>query len=100
MVQAIKHDRYLESLCERIRPQYDELRLNVPVFSKHKKNVQIAEIDVLAIRDNRFDIYEVKCSYRIMKAKKQLKRLKKLMPRARELFFFCGESGDLEKIVF
>jgi len=51
------------------------------------------------VKDGRIDIYEVKCSYRKTKARKQLERLKKLFPEIKSLFFFCGESGMLERLV-
>ena len=56
----------------------------------------MAEVDILACKDGVCDIYEVKCSYRICKAKKQIRRIRK----SEELtigkaFFFCGESDIL-----
>jgi len=97
VIAAIKHDRYLESLCDRIRSDYDEIFTNVEFFSKRRR--KIAEIDILAVKDNKYYVYEVKCSYRIAKAKKQLRKIKKLLPNIHKMFFFCGESGLLETIV-
>jgi len=84
-------------LCDRIRSEYDELFTNVELFSKRKRKV--AEIDILAVRGNSYHVYEVKCSYRISKAKRQLRKIKKLVPGIRKMFFFCGESGLLEIVV-
>jgi len=97
VVITLKHDRYLEDLCEQIKGDYDDIYTNVELFSKRKR--KIAEIDILAVKDNRYYVYEVKCSYRISKAKRQLRKIKKLLPRVRQLFFFCGESGIVEAIV-
>jgi hypothetical protein len=66
----------------------------VPLYSKKKRLV--AEIDILAVKDGSFDVYEVKCSYRITKAKHQLKKIRKIFPNdIRKAFFFCGESGSI-----
>jgi len=58
----------------------------------------IGEIDILAYKEGYCDVYEVKCSYRISKAKRQMKKIKKILSplsRVRNCFFFCGESGTL-----
>ena len=96
MVKRIKHDVYLQSLYERIKPEYDSLSKNVRLFSKRGR--VIAEIDILAAKENTFDVYEVKCSHRITKARKQLYKIKKLMPQVNNMFFFCGESGVLREV--
>ncbi|RMF56092.1 hypothetical protein D6745_00260 [Candidatus Woesearchaeota archaeon] len=97
MARKLKHDRYVEALCEIIKSEYDEIILNIPLYSKRKRKV--AEIDILARKGKDYDAYEVKCSYRILKAKKQLRKIKKLLPNINNLFFFCGESGKLEAII-
>ncbi|MCB9362930.1 hypothetical protein H6504_05825 [Candidatus Woesearchaeota archaeon] len=98
-IAKLKHDRYIEDLCSKIEQEYDVLYTNVPVFSKRNKRRRVAEIDVLAVKENKYDVYEVKCSYRITKAKKQLKRIKRLLPRVTNSFFFCGESSSLEMVL-
>lgn len=100
MQRLSKHDSYLEAVCNRIRSEYDEVSINVPLFSRNtrKKNI-LAEIDILARKGDHYDVYEVKCSYRIYKARKQLSRIKRILPQVRNTFFFCGESGTLEEIV-
>jgi hypothetical protein len=68
----------------------------VPLYSPKKRLV--GEIDVLAFKDDVCDIYEVKCSYRIAKAKRQLEKVKKHIEKAspvRNIFFFCGEAESL-----
>ena len=96
MVKRIKHDIYLQNLYERIKPEYDSVSKNVRLFSKRGR--VIAEIDILATRENICDVYEVKCSYRITKARKQLARIKRLLPYVDGMFFFCGESGMLREL--
>jgi len=80
-------------LSNRIKDNYDSISVNVPV--KHSKR-SLGEVDIIAKKGNRFDLYEVKCSYRILKAKKQLIRLKKYLKleNARS-YFYCGSSNML-----
>ena len=79
-----------------IKSDYDSVSKNVRLFSKRGRVV--AEIDLLARRKNSCDAYEVKCSYRITKAKKTAQKIKKLMPQVDNLFFFCGASGVLQEL--
>ena len=64
-----KHDQYVEELCSRIKEDYDSISKNI-VLKKKKRS--LGEIDILAKKGNSIDLYEVKCSYRITKAKKQV----------------------------
>ena len=88
-----KHDRYVLELSNRIKDNYDSISVNVPV--KYSKR-SFGEIDIIAKKGDRFDLYEVKCSYRILKAKKQLSRMKKYLnlKNARS-YFYCGNSKAL-----
>lgn len=62
---------------------------------RHSKR-SLGEIDIIAKKGDRFDLYEVKCSYRIMKAKKQLDRLKKYLKLENtRSYFYCGNSKSL-----
>ena len=90
-----KHDRYLEELCEQLEDDYDLILKNIPLLSKKRRRV--AEIDILAIKGDKCDVYEVKCSYRKTKAKRQLEKIRKLL-EIRHCFLFCGESGKIEAI--
>lgn len=96
--RLIKHDRYLQVLYERLESNYDSLSTNLVLYSK-RKNRKVAEIDLIAYREDTCDVFEVKCSYRVVKAKKQLKKIKKLMPEVKRTFFYCGESDVIENIV-
>lgn len=63
-----------------------------------KRRRLVAEIDILAIRDGVCDVYEVKCSHRIVKARQQLRKIEKVLSRTHtvgDTFFFCGASGSL-----
>jgi len=99
VAQHLKHDAYVEVLCERIRADYDQVYLNVPVFSKARKKRKIGEIDLLAEKDGKYDVYEVKCSFRLTKARKQLQKMKRVYPNVDNCFFFCGKSGLLTGIL-
>ena len=62
----------------------------------HERKRSLAEIDIIARRGNQIDIYEVKCSHRIFKAKKQLVRIKRILniPES-DAYFYCGASKML-----
>ena len=88
-----KHDRYVLELSSKIRDNYDSLSLNVPIKS-YKRS--LGEIDIMAKKGNRFGLYEVKCSFRILKAKKQLKRLRTILNLKNvRSYFYCGNSKML-----
>jgi hypothetical protein len=99
-----KHDKYVHKLYEQIKDSYDIIDKHVS-FDNTKR--RMAEVDIIAKRGNIVDIYEVKCSYRITKARKQLKRIKRILNFEKKilnaerinLFFFCGASSKLEEVV-
>ncbi|PLW79300.1 hypothetical protein C0585_08475 [Candidatus Woesearchaeota archaeon] len=85
---------YVEELSSIIEDEYDFVLRNIPIYSK--RNRLVGEIDLMGIKDDKIDVYEVKCSHRIVKAQKQLKKIKKYYKdKVRNTFFFCGESGAL-----
>ncbi|MDP3734719.1 MAG: NERD domain-containing protein [Nanoarchaeota archaeon] len=91
-----KHDRHIENLCQKLKSDYDLVLRNVPLYSQKKR--RIAEIDVVAFTDNYCDVFEVKCSYRITKARRQLHKIKKILSltsKVRHTFFYCGNSDKL-----
>ena len=91
-----KHDRYVLELSSKIKGEYDSVSVNVPI--KHSKR-SLGEIDILAKKGNRFDLYEVKCSYRIVKARKQLRRLKNILNlEIAGSYFYCGNSKALVSV--
>ena len=90
-----KHEHYVHLLSRIVESSYDEVLLNVPLYSKRKRLV--GEIDLVGIKDGSYDIYEVKCSYRIAKARRQLEKIRNHMRdyRIKDAFFFCGASRAL-----
>lgn len=90
----MKHDNYVDRLESLLKGKYDKIMKNYSIYGT--KSVQ-AEADLIGIKDDKIDVYEVKCSYRIHKAEKQLKRLKRLM-HATHTYFYCGSSGALVEI--
>ncbi|MBU1975316.1 MAG: hypothetical protein KKG59_02830 [Nanoarchaeota archaeon] len=61
------------------------------------KGRKVGEIDLLAHKDGHTDVFEVKCSPRKVKARKQLKRIKKhIGPENTRCFFYCGASKEIE----
>jgi len=94
-----KHDRYVESLSETLLSQYALILRNVMIYSSNKRCV--AEVDLLGLNEEYCDIYEVKCSHRIAKARQQLRKVRKLLSAeqyVRHSFFYCGNSKELVKI--
>ena len=88
-----KHDQYVLELSHRIKGEYDSISLNVPV-RRFKRS--LGEVDIIATKGSRTDLYEVKCSYRILKAKKQLSRIKNILNvKDAKTYFYCGNSKML-----
>lgn len=91
-----KHDKHVDDLCEKLKSDYDLILKNIPLYSKKKRRV--AEIDILAFSDDYCDVFEVKCSHRITKARKQLYKIRKILSTnssVRHTFFYCGDSREL-----
>ena len=95
-IKPSKHDRYVLELSDKIKGKYDSVSVNVPI--RHAKR-SLGEIDILAKKGDRLDLYEVKCSYSILKAKKQLARMKKYLKLTdARSYFYCGNSKLLVTI--
>lgn len=95
-IRLSKHDRYVLELSNKIKNNYDSISINVPI--RHSKR-SLGEIDIIAKKGNTFDLYEVKCAYRIVKARKQLIRIKRhLNLNNARSFFYCGNSKMLVTI--
>lgn len=90
-----KHDRYVQRLYDRIKDDYDAIERNVVLSSKKCRR---AEIDLIGYKDDEMHIYEVKCSYRCIKAKRQLLRILRLLKRPAVAFFYCGSADRLERV--
>ena len=91
-----KHDKYVLELKDKIKHKYDSVSVNVKVASKKRS---LGEIDIVAKKGNKVDLYEVKCSYRIVKARKQLNKMKRLMNLNKsKTYFYCGSSESLVSV--
>lgn len=116
MLHTNKHDRYVQRLYDRIKDDYDAVERNV-VFSSRKcrkcmndmhfracsqkcalATCAQAEADIIAYRGDEVHVYEVKCSYRFAKAKKQLLKVLRLLKRPAVAYFYCGSADRLEII--
>ncbi|MBI2208790.1 hypothetical protein HYU50_04825 [Candidatus Woesearchaeota archaeon] len=88
-----KHDRYVLELRDKIRHRYDSISVNVKVAGKKRS------LDLVARKGKKVDLYEVKCSHRIVKARKQLNRMRRLMNMEKSgAYFYCGSSGMLVSV--
>ncbi len=92
-----KHDQYVEQLVSQLEEEnYDYISTHLKVKGKKRT---VAEVDVLARKGSKLHIYEVKCSYRIVKAKKQLKRIKRVFSNEKvECYFYCGIGDKIEYV--
>lgn len=96
-IKENKHDRYVTQLVDQLTPIYDDISTHLKLS---KKKRTIAEIDIMAKKGKDIHFFEVKCSYRIVKAKKQLKRLRKIFnDDSICLYFYCGSADKLIEIV-
>lgn len=92
-VRLTKHDQYQQQLINKIQDSYESLSTNIKIS---KKKRTLAEIDILAKNGNTFDAYEVKCSYRITKARKQAKSIRKHFSKnIKNFYFYCGTTASL-----
>jgi hypothetical protein len=97
-----KHDQYVELLFEQLKDTdaYDTIYRGLPLYST--KGRLVGEIDLLAVNKYAVDIFEVKCSFRPVKAKKQLERIVKVFDCKDDqdvsTWFYCGEAEKLVKI--
>jgi hypothetical protein len=93
-----KHDRYVQELQERIRGDYSAIFTQVPLSNEKRS---LGEIDLLAFNKRGYiDLYEVKCSRRIVKARKQLRRIKRLLrTKYANTYLYCGSSREIEAVI-
>lgn len=97
----LKHDTHVQALVEILNRTECKTYQNLTFLSKRRR--LIAEVDLLIERKDKIEVYEVKCSHRITKAQKQLYKIRKLLEqRSRkpiELFFYCGNSQEIVKVI-
>ena len=83
-------------LRNKVKHKYDFISTNVKIPGR-KRN--LGEIDLIGRKGDNIDLYEVKCSHRIVKAKKQLERAKRILQLGNsKSYFYCGSSGALTGI--
>ena len=74
---------------------------NLPLHSP--KGRLVGEIDLIAVNKTTVDIFEVKCSFRPVKARKQLAKIKKIfgseIDKTVNTWFYCGEASQLVRMV-
>jgi len=88
-----KHDQYVLELYEEIKHRYDEIKMHFLIRGKKRS---LGEIDIYARKGDVVDLYEVKCSHRIVKARQQMKKIRKHIKAEKcNAFFYCGSSGLL-----
>ncbi len=85
----------MSELIDKISSRYDSISSNVYFPISRKSD---AEVDVFAIRGKKIDLYEVKCSFRIVKARQQLRRAKRYF-RAENTYLYCGSSGLIHAVL-
>jgi len=119
LFKILKHDHFAAELIEQVKDDYQKIDQNLSFYLRSKdsqilkvpeegsfkysrRNRPIAEIDVMGHKKNSIDVYEVKCGYRITKARKQLHKIKKILRKVYKkrinLFFYHGGSGELIQI--
>ena len=91
---VIKHDAYVQQLVSRLEG-YQSLQSNIKIYDKRCDK---AEIDLMGVKNGKLHVFEVKCSYRISKAKRQLYKLKRLLKVPMTLYFYCGSADVLEEV--
>ncbi len=88
-----KHDKYVLELRDKVKHKYDFISTNVKIPGRKRS---LGEIDLIGRRGDFVDLYEVKCSHRLFKAKKQLERAKRILQLGNsKSYFYCGGSGTL-----
>ena len=76
---------------------YDDISTHLKL---ERKGRLIGEVDVLARKGNEIHLFEVKCSHRPIKARKQLGRVRKNFSEyPTKCFFYCGTGKSLTELV-
>ena len=89
----------MEELCSKIRGNYDSVSKHITIRAKKR---MIAEVEVLARKGESVDLYEVKCSPRLVKAKRQLRKLNKYLGIGMKIsncYFYCGSSHSIMAVL-
>jgi hypothetical protein len=96
-VKLSKHDGFVQELYLKVREEYDTISRNIPLVSQRGR--RIGEIDLLCVKGKDVHIFEVKCSLRRTKAKKQLMKIRKYLGSDHvNYYFYCGSSKTVEEV--
>ena len=92
-----KHDRYVLELVEQLKTcDYDDISTHLRL---EREGRMIGEVDVLARKGDEIHLFEVKCSHRPIKARKQLARVRKnFSDHQTKCFFYCGLGRSLTEL--
>jgi Holliday junction resolvase-like predicted endonuclease len=90
-MKHLGHQDYIEKLIRKVGGMYDSLEINIEYDG--------GEIDLLAHKGAKVDIFEVKCNGHKDRAIQQLqKAARKFKKEVRCTFFYDGERDMLEMI--
>lgn len=99
--KILKHDTYANELIQLLQTPALTIQQNLVLYS-HKGRM-VAEIDIFIERKHSIQIIEVKCSFRLKKAKRQLQKIKKILApqfeKPIELYFYNGSSKELVSVM-
>ncbi len=89
----------MQSLKIRLEEEHDQILTNIPIYQRKNNRYRIVgEIDLLARKGSKYHLYEIKCSYRLTKARLQLQKMEKKLQNRYNItktFFYCGSSATL-----
>ncbi|MBD3208799.1 hypothetical protein GF367_00060 [Candidatus Woesearchaeota archaeon] len=90
----------MEQLYDQLKSSYAQVFRGLPLISQRGR--MVGEIDLLAVNESTIDVFEVKCSFRPVKARKQLNKIIKLfgadINKEVNTWFYCGEAAKILKI--
>ena len=92
-----EHEVFVNNLCNALKGSFDYVEANKEISTF---NSNILEIDVFALRGDDVYLFEVKCSHRISKATKLLRRAKKYFSEydTVKLLFYNGSANKLVEL--
>jgi hypothetical protein len=94
-----KHDRTIDELEELVKGKYQMVLKNVNYTTPRHCNI-LGELDLVGIRNDNWDIYEVKTYNGLDKAREQLQRAREHLQGCGNIraFYYSSETGKVEQI--
>lgn len=84
-------------LVSQLKPDYDDISTHCKLENHGRL---VGEVDILARKGDEVHLFEVKCSYRIIKAKRQLSKMRKSFTQYHtKCFFYCGGGKTLIEVM-